>query len=197
VHVLIFKIKGENMTTTQTILNGLNTDELSECIETLGADHSQGAYQFRAINKWVNGAQCQTSIRDYSIVGLTVCRQRTHELISDEPVGLLGEDAGPNATEALLHALASCLSTSFIYHATARGVKIEQLELCLEGNIDINGFLGTDDSVRNGFSDIKVTCKVKSEASQERIEELLQIAQDRSPVFDCVTHEVPVTVLLA
>ena len=185
------------MTTTQTILNGLNTDELSDCLETIGGDHSLGGYQFRAVNKWVNGTQCQTSIRDFIAGGHEdTSRQRTHELVGDEPIVLLGEDTGPNATEALLHALAACLNTSFIFHATARGIKVEEFELCLEGNIDINGFLGTDSSVRNGFSDIKVTCNVKADASPERIAELLQIAQDRSPVFDCVTHEVPVTVTL-
>lgn len=183
--------------TTQTILNGVNAEELKDCIDTISSDHSLGKYQFRAINKWISGAQCQTSIRDFTAAGNEYTdRQRTHQLIGDEPVALLGDDAGPNATEALLHALAACLNTTFIFHATAQGVKVEQLEFCLEGNIDINGLLGLDANVRNGFQEIKITCKVKADAPLEKIEQLVQTAQDRSPVFDCVIHEVPVTVTL-
>lgn len=185
------------MTTTQTILNGLDTEGLQDCIDTVDCEHSLGAYQFRAVNKWTDGAQCKTSIRDFSAGGTNrIEHQKTHELVCDEPFVMLGGDTAPNATEVLLHALASCLNASFIYHATAQGVKVDELEFSVEGDIDINGFLGTDKNVRNGFSNIRINCKVKADASQERIEELLQTAQDRSPVFDCVTHEVPVGVTL-
>jgi uncharacterized OsmC-like protein len=115
-------------------------------------------------------------------------------LEADEPLILLGDDSAPNATEALLHALSACLSTTFIYHAAARGIEIDELELEMEGSLDVRGVLGLSDEVRNGYEQINVTFSVKSDASPEQISELVELAQARSPVFDIVTHPTPVSV---
>ena len=114
----------------------------------------------------------------------------------DEPVVLMGSDEGANATEALLHALGACLNASFIYHATDQGVHVDELQIDLEGQLDLNGFLGLNENVRNGFESICVIFKVKADAPREKIEELCEYAQKRSPVFDMVTHPVPVHVKL-
>ena len=113
-------------------------------------------------------------------------------LESDETEILMGTDKGPNATEALLHALASCLNTTFIYHASARGIKIDKLELSLEGTIDLRGMLGLEEGVRNGFHRIDVTIRIKSDAPPEKLKELCRLAEKHSPVFDIVTNPVPV-----
>ncbi|HEG44506.1 MAG TPA: OsmC family peroxiredoxin [Phycisphaerales bacterium] len=183
--------------TTQTTLNGLNAADLKDAITGVEHDPGLGKYTFRAVNKWVDGAHCSTAIKDFKAAGQEdTSRSQPHLLHADEPTCLLGTDSGPNATEALLHALASCLNAAFIYHATAQGVKIDELEFQLEGNLDINGFLGIDESVRNGFESIQITCRVKSDAPVEKLQELCEYAQKRSPVFDIVTHETPVTVRL-
>lgn len=155
-----------------------------------------GKFKFRVVNRWVNGAHCSSVINDFSAAGEDVIRKEMHVLHSDEPPELLGTDKGPNATEALLHALGACLNASFIYHATAQGVKIDELEFHLEGDIDLNGFLGVDESVRNGFQIIHITCKVKSDAPEQKLRELCEYAQKRSPVYDIVTHNTPVTITL-
>ncbi len=183
--------------TKEKTLNGVAVDELEGSIDGLKQSPELGKFKFRAHNKWINGAHCKTSIKDFCAAGEEdSSRKKAHKIEADEPVGLQGKDHGANATEALLHALASCLNTSFIYHATLQGVKIDELEFELEGDIDINGFLGLDENVRNGFQKIDVICKVKADASREELEELCQCAQDRSPVFDVVSHSVPVTVRL-
>lgn len=84
-----------------------------------------------------------------------------------------------------------------VYHAAARGIQIEKVEATLEGELDIQGILGMSDKVRNGYENIKVQFKVKGDASQETLKELVEIAQQRSPVFDIVSHPTPVCVSLA
>ncbi len=181
----------------QTILNGLNSSELCDVIGCVKENPVSGKYRFRAAHNWIDGGHCQTSIKDFWAGGHEdTSRQKTHVIEADEPVVLLGHDNGANATEGLLHALASCLSTSFIYHATAQGVKVEELALDLEGEIDLNGFLGLDESVRNGYESICVNFKVKADAPREKIAELCEYAQKRSPVFDIVSHPVDVSVKL-
>ena len=94
----------------------------------------------------------------------------------DEPPVLLGEDYGANAGEYALAALSSCLTTTLIYHAAAQGVVIDEVESTLSGDIDLQGYLGMSENVRNGYEKIKVTFKVKSDASKEKIRELVELA---------------------
>lgn len=180
----------------QTILNGIAVGELSDCMCSLRQNPEIGKYTFRAKNKWVGGAHCTTEIGDFCACGEDILRGKTHVLEGDEPVQLLGSDQGANATEALLHALGACLNASFIYHATDQGVEVEELEIDLEGQLDLSGFLGLNEGVRNGFESICVIFRVKADAPREKIEGLCEYARKRSPVFDMVSHPVPIHVRL-
>jgi uncharacterized OsmC-like protein len=114
----------------------------------------------------------------------------------DEPPVLLGNNAGPNAVEAVLHALASCLAVGFVYNAAAQGIKVDALDFTLEGDIDLHGFLGLSDKVRAGYQDIRLSYRVKSSAPREKIEELCDYVQKTSPVLDIIRNPVPVTISL-
>jgi uncharacterized OsmC-like protein len=145
----------------------------------------------------VDGAHCRSTIQDFRAGGQEdTSRARAHVLEGDEPTTLLGEDKGPNATETLLHALAACLNASFIYHAAAQGIKVHELEFDVEGDIDLNGFLGLNEQVPSNFQQIRVTCRARADAPREKIEELCEYAQKRSPVFNSVSRPVPVHVML-
>ena len=73
-------------------------------------------------------------------------------------------------------------------------MKIEEVESTLSGNLDLHGFLGMDENIRNGYESINVTFKIKSDASEEKLRELVDLAQKRSPVFDIISHPTPVQV---
>jgi uncharacterized OsmC-like protein len=181
----------------ERVVNGINVEELNGCMDGMRNNPELGKYQFRAKNRWVNGAHCRSTIQDFGAGGQEdTSRARAHVLEGDEPTTLLGEDNAPNATETLLHALAACLNTSFIYHAAARGIKVHELEFDVEGDIDLNGFLGLNEQVPSNFQQIRVTCRVKADAPQEQIEELCEYAQKRAPVFSSVSRPVPVHVML-
>ena len=94
---------------------------------------------------------------------------------------LAGEDLGANPVEHLLHALSSCLTTTLIYHAAIRGIKIDELESELEGDIDLRGFLGLTNDVKKGYENIRVNFKVKTD--EKNIEKLKALSK-LSPVFD-------------
>ena len=108
------------------------------------------------------------------------------------PPVLMNQNRAANPVEYVLHALAACLTTSLVYHAAARGVKVDEVESTLEGDLDLRGFLGLSDDVRTGYHNIRVTFRVKSEASAETLRELCR----HSPVFDIVSNPVPVFVSL-
>jgi uncharacterized OsmC-like protein len=182
-------------TTTDVICNGVDTGQLFGTLDAIKADPSLAKFQFRARNRWIEGAHNRTTIRGfYAANQEDTSRAREFVVDAGEPAILLGTDTGPNPAEYLLHALAACLTTSLVYVAAARGVHLTEVESTLEGDMDVQGALGLSDEYRNGFEQIRVTFRVKGDAPEEKLREVVQRAQQRSAVYDMVTNGVPVTV---
>jgi uncharacterized OsmC-like protein len=154
-------------------------------------------FNFRAQNRWINGRHNTTTINEFDGACQTHRRSQPFVFEKDEPPVLLGTDQGANPVEYLLAGLAGCLTTSLVNHAAGRGIKIDQVEATLGGDLDVQGILGMSDKVRNGYESIQVKFKVKGDAPEETLRELVEIAQQRSPVFDIVSHPTPVHVGLA
>jgi uncharacterized OsmC-like protein len=175
--------------------NGVDTQQMYGTLDAIKADPSLGRFQFRVQNRWIDGAHNRSTIQGFYGAGQEdTSRAQAFSLDAGEPAVLLGVDTGPNPAEALLHALAACLTTSLVYVAAARKVRLTEVESTLEGEMDVRGALGVSDEVRNGFTAIKVSFKVKGDAPPEKLREVVERAQARSVVFDIVSHGVPVEV---
>ena len=184
-------------TQIQNNLNGVNVDQLVGTINAIKAKPDLARFKFRAKNEWVNGGHSRTSIQSFYGAGQEdTSRDKPFVLEGDEPPVLLGANAGPNAVEAVLHALASCLAVGFVYNAAAQGIKIESLEFDLEGDLDLHAFLGLSDQVRPGYQNLRLSYRVKSDAPREKIVALCDYVQKTSPVLDIIRNPVPVTVSL-
>jgi uncharacterized OsmC-like protein len=185
-------------TTTDMIRNGVDTAQLYGTLDALKDDPSLAKFQFRARNRWIDGAHNTSTIRDFYAANQEDT-SRADEFVLDagEPAILLGTDTGPNPAEYLLHALAACLTTSLVYVAAARGIRLTKVESTLEGDMDVQGALGLSDDYRNGFEQIRVSFHVEGDAPEEKLREVVARAQQRSAVFDMVTNGVPVTVDVA
>ncbi len=184
--------------TNQNIVNGVNVDQLFGTIDAIKGKPEISRFMFRATNRWVNGGHNTTTVKDFYGAGQEdTTRIKPFVLEADEPAVLLGTDTGANPVEYVMAALAGCLTTSLVYHAAAQGIKIEAVESSYEGALDLQGFLGMSDQVRNGYENITVCFKIKADATEEKLQELIELAQRRSPVFDIVSNPVPVKVQLA
>ena len=181
----------------EKFVNGVNVTSLFETIEAIEGQKEIAEFSFSASNKWENGASNKTSVGDFFGACETQTREKPFVFQKDEPPVLLGNDTGANPVEYLFATLAGCVTTGLVYHAAAKGVELKSVESTYSGDLDLRGFLGMTDEVRNGYKSIKITFKIESDAPREQIEELVQIAQDRSPVFDMVSNPVPVEVELA
>jgi uncharacterized OsmC-like protein len=180
------------MTSTMTeprIRNGVNVDQMYGTLDAIKAQPSLARFQFRVANRWLGGSHNQSTIKDFYGAGQED-RSREHgwHVDAGEPGILLGKDEGPNPAEYLLHALAACLTTSIVYVASARGIELTEVESAFEGNADVRGALGLSDEVRNGFDNIRVTFKVKGNAPEEKLREIVERAKARSFVFDVVSN---------
>jgi uncharacterized OsmC-like protein len=183
---------------TVTKINGVDVDQLHSTIEAIGDNADIARFCFSSSNRWIDGGHNQSRIDGFHGALEDHRRPRPFVVDKDEPPVLLGEDIGPNPVEYVLAGLAGCLTTSLVYHAAARGIQIDEVESSYEGDLDLRGFLGMSDQVRNGYEQIRVRFHVKADnATAEEIEELMQVARQRSPVFDIVSNQVPVSVELA
>ncbi|MDQ3854271.1 MAG: OsmC family protein [Thermoproteota archaeon] len=181
---------------TEKVVNGVDVEKLYETMGAIRQNQSIAKFNFRAQNRWISGGHNTTTINEFDGALQTHKRSQPFVFQKDEPPVLLGTDQGANPVEYLLTALAGCLTTSLVYHAAARGIKIDQVEATFAGDLDLQGFLGMSDKVRNGYESIQVKFKVKGDASEETLRELVEIAQQRSPVFDIVSHPTQVCVSL-
>lgn len=176
------------------IVNGVNVDDLYSTIDAVKATSAAAKFKFRISNQWQGASRNRSIVNGFYGTGQELGRQQSFILEADEPSVLLGTDTAANPVEYLLHALASCITTSMVYHAAALGIRIEAVESSFEGDIDLHGFLGLDPKVRKGFQAIRVTFKIKADAPEEKLQEIVELGTAHSPVFDSLTNGVPVSV---
>ena len=181
-----------NMQQTVT-MNGLDIQAAQDTIEALRADTSLARFQFRARNTWVDGGENRSTIRDFYGAGREDDSRTTDfEFVNGEPPVLLGKNEGANPVEFLLHGLAGCVTTTLVLHATMRGIAIRKLSTELNGDIDLRGLLGLDESVSPGYERIRIRMHIEADCSDEELDDLLACAQAHSPVCNTICRPVPI-----
>jgi uncharacterized OsmC-like protein len=166
-------------------INGVDIDTLMGTVNAIKEDPGLGACRFRASNTWLSGNHNRSTVTGFYGAKQDIAHRQTFTMDADEPAILAGNDEGANPVEHLLHALASCLTTSMVAHAAVRGIEIQELESELEGDIDLRGFLGLDLSVPKGYTEIRAKFRVKAKPEdRDRIRELAKF----SPVFNTITR---------
>jgi uncharacterized OsmC-like protein len=173
----------------QNVVNGVDIEILGGTVGAIQADPGMGACRFRASNSWVDGAHNRSRVTGFYGAHQEIAHKQAFEMVADEPAILAGNDDGANPVEHLLHALASCLTTSMVAHAAVRGIKIDAITSELEGDLDLNGFLGLNPDTVKGFTDIRARFHVK--AAPEDIEQIRSLASF-SPVFNTLAQGVAV-----
>ena len=182
-------------TTNTTTLNGVDLEQLEQTIGAIKDEPELARFRFRARSEWQDGARTRTEIQGFhGAGGEDDSRDEPFVLEGDEPPVLLGTNQAPNAVEAVLHALASCLAVGFVYNAAAKGIEVRSLEFDLEGDLDLHGFLGLSDEVRAGYDDVRLTYRVDCDADAGTVDELCAYVQRTSPVLDILRNPVNVEV---
>ena len=178
-----------------TTRNGLNLEQMVQTIDAIKSTPSLGEFEFRARNQWVSGGENRSTIQGFFGAGSEdESRSEPFTFTNGEPPILLGNNEGANPVEFLLHALAGCVTTTTVLHATARGIQIRKLSTELVGNIDVKGLLALDDNAQVGYESIRIKLDIEADCSDEEIDELLSFAKDHSPVCNTVCKPVPVTI---
>jgi len=174
--------------------NGVDTATLFATLDAVRQAPEAARFQFRARNEWVSGTRNRSTIADYFGVGEERSHERTFVFDADHPAVLVGQDHGPTPVEFVLHALAACLTAGLANIAAARKIRLTEVRSTVSGDIDLNGILGLNPAVRNGYERITVRFTVKGDAPEEKLRELVEQSRARSAVYDVITNGVPVTI---
>jgi uncharacterized OsmC-like protein len=182
------------MTTTSErkdiIRNGVNVTKLAATIRAIEQQPELAQFKFRARNQWDTGGHNVATVDSFYGTCQEMEHQRPFVMDADEPAVLLGEDNGANPVEFVLAGLSGCMTTTLAYHAAGRGLKIEEISSEFEGDIDLQGLLDLDPNVRPGYREIRVKFKVKGDADEATIQELVR----KSPVFDTLANPVKIII---
>ncbi|HKB13808.1 MAG TPA: OsmC family protein [Vicinamibacterales bacterium] len=177
-----------------TVNNGVNVGALLAAREALKAAPDAAKFTWRASCKWQNGTHSLSTVEGFHGLGQEQKHKTEFKFEADHPEVFASEDLGATPVELVLVGLASCLTAGVAAVAQNRNIQLRSVEARLEGSMDIQGILGIDSDVRNGYDDIKVTFHIDADASKTDLEALVAQSQKRSAVYDIVTNPTNVTV---
>ncbi|MDX2154963.1 MAG: OsmC family protein [Hyphomicrobiaceae bacterium] len=188
------------MTTTATpsiqttINNGVNVAALMGAREALAKAPAAARFTWRAKCDWLVGTHSRSAVSGFYGLGAEQQRRKTFRVEADHPHVFAAEDQAPTPVELVLSGLASCLTAGVAAVAQRRGIQLNSVTATVEGDMDIQGILGMDDDVRNGFDQIRVHFHIDADASEDDIKALVAQSQKRSAVFDIVTNPTSIIV---
>ena len=180
-----------------TVDNGVNVGALLAAREALKSAPQAARFKWRASCKWKNGTYTNTTVQGFHGLGEEQKHKTEFSFEADHPEIFASEDLGATPVEYVLVGLASCLTAGVASVAQNRGIQLKSVEAKIEGSMDIQGILGMDSDIRNGYDNIKVVFHIDADAPKKDIEALVAQSQKRSAVYDILTNPTNVTVSVA
>lgn len=184
------------MQTQQNIIdNGVNVEALLGAREALTEAPQAAQFIWRASSEWAGGTHTRSTIDKFFGLGEEQKHRQAYQYDTDHPEIFASQDLGSTPVEMVLVGLAGCLTAGVAAVAQNRGIQLRSVKATLDAPMDIQGILGIDSNVRNGFDRVKVRFVIDADASQQDIEALVAQSQKRSAVFDIISNPTDVDVI--
>src|SRR5687768_7421615 len=174
--------------------NGVNVQALLDARKALTDAPEAAKFSWRATCKWVNGTHSRSIVKEFYGLGSEQKHKTSFTYDADHPEIFASEDKGATPVEYVLVGLASCLTAGIATVAQNRGIQLRSVAATLEAPMDLQGILGIDSDVRNGFDGIKVKYQIDADATPDEIKAIVAQSQKRSAVYDAITNPTNVTV---
>lgn len=117
-----------------------------------------------------------------------------HTFAIDEPAALAGDDLAASPVEIALGALISCQVVVYRLYAHALGIEVDEISVAAEGDLDAARLFGIDETVRAGFTAVRLDIAITGPESEERYQDLRDAVDAHCPVLDLFANPTPVTV---
>ena len=170
------------------MLNNINIAGLSEYANEVKERSIESRATYGVTLNWESGTK--TSVKTKNMIFGNHKIVRDFEFTIDEPTQFLGVNSAPNPAEYMLGGLAGCMAVTFMTGATAMNIQVDKLQLEIDGELDLKGFLGLDPESNTGFPEIKFIFHVEGNGTQEQYDKLLQRVTKHSPNFNTIQNEV-------
>jgi uncharacterized OsmC-like protein len=167
--------------TTNPALNGLDLEALDAHVQNIGEDPACGVAAFRVTTDWKGQTRSESTVDSYTLGGEIVPRSFT--IVADEPLELLGTNVAPNPQELLMSAVNACMVVGYIAQATVRGIRVDSCRIETEGELDLRGFLGLDETIPPGYRRINYTVFLEGDGTRQQYEEIHQAVMATSPNY--------------
>lgn len=171
----------DELTTVRPIVNGLDPEKLEEMAEHISANPAEARARFRVSTDWTGQTRTESRIESFTYAGKPIARSFT--IPSDEPREFHGEDSAPTPQELLLSALNACLTVGYVAHATMRGIRLDVCRIETEGELDLRGFFGLDESVSPGYRRLNYIVHLAGDATREQLEAIHEAVMATSPNY--------------
>ena len=158
-----------NLLSSNTV-NGIDLDALDDVVAAVTADPSQALVRFAVTTQWNGRTGSRSKVSGFDIAGRHVARE--FEIAADEPLELLGENQAPNPQELLMAAMNACMTVGYVAGASVRGITLTKLEIETNGQLDLRGFLGLDETVPAGYEQVDYTVRIAGNGTAEQFDEI-------------------------
>lgn len=171
-------------------INKVNTQMLKTMYNSLQKNPSEmSKATFYVKSEWNGGFSVTASSKNFSLGSKTMERNTEYKMDYDFPIQFSGEGRGPTVCEVCMGSLAACLTQTIILHASSKDIRIDSININVEGDVNLRGFTGLDHNTRPGAQQFRVRLDIKSNtASKEQLKELYEIGKKFSPAFDTLTN---------
>lgn len=131
-----------------------------------------------------------TGISKAKIIGGLSCEitEGTYKLIADMPESIGGNATGPTPGVYGRAAFGSCLAIGYMMKASAMNIKIDSLEVEVQADYDDGALLGTSSSAP-GYLEVRYKVTIESDAAEDEILQMLDIADKQSPYLDVFSRQ--------
>ena len=153
--------------------NGIDVAALQQFASGVAEDASKRSARFNVKTNWEHQTRSVATVSHYSLGGTK--HKRHFEIAADEPTELLGQNSAPNPQELLMAALNACMTVGYVVNAAAMGITVHSLEIETEGELDLRGFLGLNESVNPGYDEVSYVVRLDTGASREQVEKLHEV----------------------
>jgi uncharacterized OsmC-like protein len=182
---------------TKAPMNGVDVPMLLGTINAVADQRDFAKFQFRARGSWISGTHSRATVNGYFGAGQEHGRDDDFVIEADHTAVLCGTDKAPTPVEYLLSALAACITAGIGNIASAKQIRLVSVKTTVEGDIDLQGLLGLNDEVRNGYQSIRCTVAIDGDASAEQLRKIVEKSVQRSAVFDMLKNGTDVEVAVA
>ena len=162
-------------------INGLDLPALEDMVGAVRQDPAKAIVRFKVKTRWTGQTRSETIVESYELGGTRI--NRRFKVVADEPSELMGQNSAPNPQELLMTALNACMMVGYVANAALRGIELDTLEIDTQGQLDLRGFLGLDESIPPGYRQLDYKVRIGGPGTAEQFQDIHQAVMKISPKF--------------